>query len=118
MKDRTKALAIPPAVKKKVAERDSIDGWPCCIYCGRPAPTDNPTAYSCAHYIPRSQGGLGIAQNILTLCPACHRDYDTTDCRKGMRVYFETYLKSQYNGWRENQLFYKKEGGLNRGNTM
>jgi hypothetical protein len=110
MKDRTKALAIPPAVKWEVAERDSIDNWPCCVYCGRPAPTDNPTAYSCAHYIARSQGGLGIVQNILTLCPACHGEYDNTDRRKRMRLYFKIYLKSHHRGWREDQLVYKKEG--------
>ena len=110
MKDRTKALAIPPEVKWEVAERDSIDNWPCCVYCGRPAPTDNPTAYSCAHYIARSQGGLGIVQNILTLCPECHRDYDATDQRRGMRLFFKIYLKSHYRGWREEKLVYKKEG--------
>lgn len=109
MKERTKALAIPLAVKWEVAERDSVDNWPCCVYCGRPAPTDSPTAYSCAHYISRSQGGLGIARNILTLCPDCHRDYDATDHRGGMRLYFKFYLKTHYRGWREEQLVYKKE---------
>ena len=111
MKPRTKALAIPPEVKRAVAARDSADGWPCCIYCGRPAPTDAPTAYSCAHYIPRSQGGLGIARNILTLCPRCHREYDATDGRQDMRAYFRAYLQSIYPDWREDALVYQKEGG-------
>ena len=109
MKERTKALAIPLAVKWAVAERDSIDNWPCCLYCGQPAPTDNPTTYSCAHYIPRSQGGLGVAENILTLCPECHRLYDASDCRKKMRQYFKLYLKLRHRGWNENKLIYKKE---------
>ena len=110
MNDRTKALAIPPAVKRIVAARDSADGWPCCVYCGRPAPTDNPTAYSCAHYIARSQGGLGIAENILTLGPACHRQYDATTSRKEMRQYFKTYLAHKYPGWNEEKLTYKNGG--------
>lgn len=110
MNYRTKALAIPPAVKREVAERDSVENWPCCIYCGRPAPTDNPTAFSNAHYIPRSQGGLGIVENILTLCPICHRLYDATDKREGMKRLFRHYLQVKHKGWRESTLVYQKEG--------
>lgn len=110
MKERTKALAIPLAVKWEVAERDSIDDWPCCIYCGQPAPTDNPIAFSNAHYIPRSQGGLGITENILTLCPDCHRRYDATINRQKMQRLFRLYLHSRHKGWRESQLVYQKEG--------
>ena len=59
---RTKALAISPEVKERVYERDNGR----CIWCGgRGIPN--------AHYIPRSLSGLGCEQNILTLCPACHR---------------------------------------------
>lgn len=111
MKGRTKVLAIPPAVKQEVAERDSVNNWPCCVYCGRPAPTDNPTAFSCAHYIPRSQGGLGIARNTLTLCPKCHSAYDQSDERKKMRLVFKYYLEMCYRNWNEDQLTFKKEGG-------
>lgn len=110
MKKRTQALAIPPEVKREVAQRDSVDGWPCCIYCGRPAPTDNPTAFSCAHYISRAQGGLGIPENILTLCPDCHREYDATDRRNELRRLFRYYLERYYAVWSEEMLTYKKEG--------
>ena len=109
MKDRTKALAIPQAVKKAVAKRDSAEGWPCCIYCGQPAPTGNPLAFSNAHYIARSQGGLGIEKNILTLCPDCHRLYDATEHRERLRHLFRTYLEAHYTGWIEGDLIFKKE---------
>lgn len=108
MKHRTKALAIPQVVKKVVAARDSVEGWPCCIYCGKPAPTDSPTAYSCAHYIARSQGGLGIEENILTLCPKCHRRYDSSEHREQMRRLFRLYLEHKYKNWKEANLTYQK----------
>lgn len=109
MKQRTEALAIAKAVKKKAAERDSCDCWPCCVLCGEPAPTANPLAYSNAHYIPRSQGGLGIEENIVTLCPKCHRLYDQSDARKVLRPVLRRYLREQYEGWDEKKLVYQKE---------
>lgn len=106
---RTKALEIPLEVKKAVAERDSIDGHPCCIWCGLTAPTTNPLAFSNAHYIPRSQGGLGIEQNILTLDWECHLRYDQSEHREEMQEYFKDYLKTKYPDWDEDKLIYKKE---------
>ena len=105
MNDRTKALAIPQAVKKAVAERDSFDGWPCCILCGKPAPG---TLWSNAHYTARSQGGLGIEENIVTLCPGCHRAYDQSPRREEIRVHIKAYLQSRYPEWDENNLIFEK----------
>ena len=107
---RTDALGIPYSVKRAVAARDSVDGWPCCILCGRTAPLDAPLSFSCAHYIARSQGGLGIEENILTLCPKCHRQYDATPLRAAYRPILARYLRERYMGWSEDQLIYKKEG--------
>jgi len=107
MKDRTIALSIPMEVKKAVAERDSVDGWPCCILCGRPAPTSNPLAFSNAHYISRAQGGLGIPENTLTLCPRCHREYDSTE-RSAYRPILARHLRENYDGWDECKLVYRK----------
>lgn len=67
MHDRTKALGITLAVKEAVADRDSFDGWPNCLLCGTPAPVNNRLAFSSAHYISSSQGGLGVEENIVTL---------------------------------------------------
>lgn len=105
---RTKTLSIPRSVKKAVAERDSCEGHPCCIWCGRPAPTEDVLGFSNAHFISRAQSGKGIAENILTLCPACHRQYDQSTAREEMRMYFRGYLQSKYPEWDENKIYYKK----------
>ena len=109
MKRRTQELAIPIRVKEAVAERDSVGGWPCCILCGKPAPTGNALAFSNAHYIARSQGGLGIEENILTLCTKCHWQYDTT-YREPYKPLLRRYLREHYDGWSEYRLTYKKGG--------
>ena len=106
---RTKALEIPPEVKKAVAERDSIDGHPCCIWCGKPAPLSSPLAFSNAHYIPRSQGGRGIEENTLTLCWGCHILYDQTDNRARMGEFFKGYLISKHPERDERKIFYRKD---------
>ena len=108
MKKRTKALSIPGEVKKAVADRDSVCGHPCCIWCGLPAPVSFELAFSCAHFIPRAKGGRGIEENILTLCPECHREFDQGKDRKRMREYFELYLKSKYPEWDAEKITYKK----------
>lgn len=106
MRKDTKARDFDRKTKIAIAKRDSIDGWPCCVYCGFPAPSE--LAYSNAHYIARSQGGLGIERNGLTLCPICHRKYDQTTERKQMRDYFREYLRSRYEDWNEEDLIYRK----------
>lgn len=94
---RAKACDIPPKVKERVFERDSY-----CVFCG------NPNASPNAHYIARSQNGLGIEQNVLTLCNDCHYRYDNTADRKQMREFFKRYLQSKYEDWKEDDLVYKK----------
>ena len=106
---RTKAVAISTEVKAIVAQRDSIRGWPCCINCGRGAPSENLLAWSNAHYIPRSLGGLGIEENILTLCPRCHREFDFGGNREGLRQKFRIYLILKYPHWNEKELKYRRE---------
>ena len=108
MNDRTISLGITIAVKEAVADRDSFDGWPCCILCGTPAPVNNRLAYSNAHYISRAHGGIGREDNILTLCPECHRRYDQTTDRAILKPFFERYLREHYPNWNENNLVYKK----------
>lgn len=107
MRKDTKARSFRREVKFAIAERDSIDGWPCCVFCGAAAP--DVLAWSNAHYISRAQGGLGIEENGLTLCPICHRKYDQTMARMEMRGYLREYLMDHYEGWNEESLYYRKD---------
>ena len=64
---RSRATDIPKKVKDKVWERDHER----CIYCGSRYAMPNAHAL-----LSRAQGGLGIEQNIVTLCLTCHSVYD------------------------------------------
>lgn len=100
---KTRVCQIPKAVKEKVYLRDGCH----CILCGRPVEVEN----ACAHFISRARGGLGIEQNILTLCHRCHNAFDNENritTRKEKEEYFRTYLKNKYPEWREEDLIYDK----------
>ena len=69
-----------------------------------------------AHYISRAKGGLGIEENIVTLCTEltvnnCHRRYDsgTKEEREKIGAIIKDYLQSKYPNWDESKLTYKKE---------
>ena len=106
MRKDTKARDFDRKAKEAISDRDSIDGWPCCVWCGLAAPA--PLVWSNAHFISRAQGGLGIPENGLTLCPECHRRYDQSTNRNQMREYFRAYLESKYPDWNEDELIYRK----------
>lgn len=109
MRKDTRARDFSRRAKMAIALRDSIAGWPCCIFCGLPAPARNSLAWSNAHFISRAQGGLGIEENGLSLCPDCHRRYDQSTKREEMRCFFREYLKEHYVDWDEEKLVYRKE---------
>ena len=95
---RAKALDITKRVKDRVWERDGHK----CIICG------NYQAMPNSHYIRRSQGGLGIEENIVTMCQRCHRMYDQGAERQVIAAYTESYLRSHYPNWDKNKLIYRK----------
>lgn len=98
MSKRSKACDITMATKNKVWERDNQR----CILCGTHQAMPN------AHYIPRSKGGLGIEQNIVTLCLDCHIAYDQTKNRKHYQTLIKAYLNAKYQNWNEEELKYTK----------
>lgn len=95
---RTKACDITKKVKDTVWERDGGR----CVVCGSHQAMPN------SHYIRRSQGGLGIEENIVTMCTLCHRMYDQGSDRRTTEAYLEKYLKSKYPDWSREKLIYKK----------
>jgi 5-methylcytosine-specific restriction endonuclease McrA len=95
---QAKACDISKTVKNAVWERDGEQ----CIICG------NSEAMPNAHYIPRSHGGLGIEQNIVTLCAECHRAYDQSISRPWYKNRIQEYLKSIYPDWQGSNLTYQK----------
>lgn len=98
MRKMTEATAIPKAVKEAVFLRDGGR----CVFCGslQGAPV--------AHIVRRSQGGLGVETNIITLCPACHRALDEGEKRAELEECVDGYMKRKYPDWcRENQIYKK-----------
>ena len=98
---RSKACDIKPAVRKRVLERDGG----CCILCG------TPRNLQIAHFVARSEGGLGIEQNLVIACVDCHYEMDQTkkEIREPKRNEARCYLKSKYPDWDEKRLKYDKD---------
>ena len=104
---RSKATDISMKVKKIVFERDEGK----CVACGW-----SKNVMPNAHYISRAKGGLGIEQNIVTLCTEftpnkCHRKYDfgTKEEQEEIKLKIRKYLESKYDDWDEEKLIYKKQ---------
>ena len=107
MQNRTKKTQISQQVKNKVYLRDNQK----CIICG--------SIYGLpeAHYISRAKGGLGIEQNIVTLCRNCHSIFDLNKINASkadadkIKNDIKEYLQNYYgDSWTEEKLIYKKWG--------
>ena len=97
MHKRTKACSISKKTKQIVYKRDKG----LCIFCGAPGLPE-------AHYIPRSHGGLGIPENIVTACRICHDKLDNSTERKKMLQQAAEHLESFYPDWNEKELVFDK----------
>lgn len=94
---RTKACEISKKTKLIVYERDGG----CCIFCGKIGLPE-------AHVIPRSHGGLGCPENIITACRSCHDKLDNSTERKKMFFYAIKYLKVFYPYWKKEKFIFDK----------
>lgn len=97
MHKRTRACAISKKTKELVKKRDGE----CCIFCGAPGLPE-------AHVVPRSHGGLGIPENIVTACRPCHDKMDNSVQRQQMLQQAAEHLKRFYPGWNEQNLIFDK----------
>lgn len=111
MKKRTKKLQFSQKDRKKIKLRDRDK----CIFCERNFFMHSNQWWDyetkeIMHYIPRSQGGLGIEQNGAV---GCHYHHDLMDngnkgLRKEMLGIMKQYLRSKYLDWDEGRLTYQK----------
>lgn len=101
MTKRTRATSISAEVKRRVSDRDGGE----CIFCHR---LGNPEA----HVISRAQGGLGIEQNIITVCRECHERMDASTDRPIYVAMAEEYLRRIYG-----EEFDKVEKVFRKGNA-
>lgn len=101
---RAKACDISSKVKMVVWERDGG----ACVICGCRSAAPN------AHFISRAHGGMGIDQNVVTLCTGfgngCHAKFDngTRIQREEIRQLLRYYLMAQYPEWDESKLIYRR----------
>lgn len=97
MHRRTRACAISKKTKEIVYKRD--EG--CCIFCGASGLPE-------AHVVPRSHGGLGVPENIVTVCRKCHDKLDNSTDRQRMLQVAAEHLGRFYPNWNEKNLIYDK----------
>ncbi len=104
MNRRTKALQISHKTRERVYSRDGCE----CVLCRLMLDCHNSHNLQCAHFIGRAQSGLGIEENLVTLCENHHRDYDQSARRTEYREIIEKYLADKYPGWYAKRLVYDK----------
>ena len=98
MHRETKATSISAETKKKVWQRD----FGRCVLCG--SINSGPHC----HFIRRSQGGLGIEENIWTGCQRCHESFDHEGTGGPLHERMRDYFRTLYPEWDEKNLVYRK----------
>lgn len=112
MHRQTELTRIRASVKAAVARRDCANGPATCILCGAPGGPH-------CHVVRRSQGGMGVVENIVTLCGPCHYAFDEGiglerlrplgfETRQDIEDYIIGYLKSFYPDWTRESVTYHK----------
>ena len=111
MSKRSKACEFSLEARREIYERDKG----LCIFCqsGILGPRNwmESQINGVMHFIPRSQGGLGIPENGALGCNYHHFMLDNgvdDEMRVLLRETFERYLKAHYPGWNKEELYYDK----------
>lgn len=98
MKKQTRARRASKKTRLEVYERDGGK----CIICGRH------TNLTLAHYISRAHNGLGIKENLGTVCIYCHHEMDHTSKRQKKLEEFRIYLDSHYPDFPDEERVWKR----------
>ena len=93
---RANACDISPKVRREVLGRDKV-----CIICGRVGEPN-------AHYIRRSQNGLGIKENVVTLCGQCHNEQHFGKRSEEITAQMKPYLDKLYPDFPDSKRIYDK----------
>ena len=106
---QTKACEFSQKERKKIYERDFGQ----CLFCNMRYHMEGTSWFELQidgimHYIPRSQGGLGIEQNGALGCKYHHHMLDHGSRREEMLGFFRQYLQNHYKDWNEKKLIYNK----------
>lgn len=108
---QARAREFSPAARKEIIRRDYRE----CIFCKLQYEMEGADwlaveVKSIMHYIPRSQGGLGIPENGVVGCQWHHdmMDNGNRGKREEMLNIFREYLKKHYPGWDKKKLVYDK----------
>lgn len=91
---------ISKDTRKIVLLRDSYYDVPVCQSCG------SPYNLELAHFVPRSRGGMGIPENLVTLCHKCHQASHNAD--DNIRNIMLRRLEQCYEDWCESKVISKK----------
>ena len=97
MNNRTKATSIPKKVREEVYARDKG-----CIITG------SRYNLTLAHYIPRSKGGLGIKENLVTLSLLMHHEMDNGKNSLEIKEKVRVYLNRLYPEFTDEMRIYDK----------
>ncbi len=102
MSKRSNACDVKNGIRNHVLDRDNNR----CVVCG------NTTWLQMAHvFVSRAHGGLGVPQNIATLCVVCHMSLDNGKASEAnlVRELVQGYMMRKYPDLEIEKLKYKKE---------
>lgn len=108
---RNRATEFKGAAREIIKARDGG-----CIFCkmGYKMPPEGTETFGLSnfqimHFVPRSQGGLGIPENGAVGCLYHHQMLDNgANTRKEMLQIFEDYLKRSFPHWNKKKLIFRK----------